>query len=72
MLVPSSDCCQPTCIRDLNKKGTKKGECKAQCDYLFFNELVVCVGRGKCVCFFVCLCVCVFFPAVCVKANGYI
>ena len=53
----SSECCQLTCIRDLSKMGQKKGERKAQCDCLFFNELFVRVGRGECVC--VCVCVCV-------------
>lgn len=34
MLVPSSECCQPTSIKDVNKKGTEK------------REVLVCVGIG--------------------------
>ena len=76
----SSECCQLTCIRDLSKMGQKKGERKAQCDCLFFNELFVRVGRGECVRVCVCsrpcmACVphgCVYvcvrsLPAACVK-----
>lgn len=53
------------------REGTEKGECKAQCDYLFFNELFVCVER-VCVCVFsfrccthaalVCICMCAQLP----------
>lgn len=46
MSVPSSECCQTIYVRNLNKKGTENEECKAQSDYLLFNELFICV----CVC----------------------